>query len=725
MLKITLVGAGSVVFSKNLVCDILQYAALEEATLCLMDIHAGRLEVIGKLVRRIVAQLGVKARVETTTDLRQACTGARFVITTIQVGGYKPSTVVDFEIPARYGVQQTIADTLGVGGVFRALRSIPKLVEVARMVQEVGAPNPLLLNYTNPMAMNMWAIDKITALPSVGLCHSVQGTSRQIAGYCGLDPRKVSYTVAGINHMAFFLRFEYNGKDAYPLLFRAMEDPGAYGCDRVRFEMMRRLGYFVTESSEHQSEYVPYFIHHGEEEIAKFRIPINEYIRRCESMEGRWDLVERELLDESRPVEIGRSVEYGSTIINSIVSGEPSVIYGNVPNTGLITNLTQGCSVEVPCLVDRQGISPTWIGELPPQLAAIIHTNLNVQELTVEAARTGRRDYIYQAVMMDPHTSSVLPLDKIWAMCDDLIEAHQRDGMLGEFEPVVRNTGKPLASVARVFLSIEPEGVPFVGEEREAAFKLVAENETAECFEGEVTIAVRGADGAEVLPSPRLTVKVEAGARQEVPFSVCRGEAPFEGELSIGSPSLRTVERDLAFPKRNQHEIPVDATGERRLPFQVEWSGNRVADGTLWLTPETVELEVAVDDTDLRTDPCYFDGSAVEIALRDPAKAATPEPPLVVFPDEANPRVMIDSWFTEGRPYDGATAKVHRDASGYVLRLSVDRAKAGIASGPFLCDMIFHVNALGTAHGKIAASWQGSHALRAGAIHYALLIPTA
>jgi alpha-galactosidase len=479
MAKITLIGAGSVVFSKTLICDILQYPALSDSTICLMDIDPQRLAVAEKLTKRVIAQLGVKARVEATTDLRKACTGAKFGITAIQVGGYKPSTVVDFEIPAKYGVQQTIADTLGVGGVFRALRSIPALVNVARMLQEVGAENPLLLNYTNPMAMNMWAIDRLTGIDSVGLCHSVQGTSHQLATYCGLNIKDISYRVAGINHMAFFLKFEYKGKDAYPILFRALESPAVVAADRVRFEMMRRLGYFVTESSEHQSEYVPYFIHHGEKVIQEFGVPINEYIRRCETMTGRWEKVEQELLDESKPVEINRSVEYGSTIIHSIVSGELSVVYGNVPNHGLITNLTQGCSVEVPCLVDKQGLQPTYIGALPPQLAAICHTNLNVQELTVEAAVTGQREYIYQAVMMDPHTSTVLTLDKIWAMCDELIEAHQKDGYLGEFKPVVRNTGKPLSAVARVFLSLEPVGVPFLKEgSRKAEFKLVAENET-------------------------------------------------------------------------------------------------------------------------------------------------------------------------------------------------------------------------------------------------------
>ena len=722
MVKITLIGAGSVVFAKNLVCDILQYAALEDCTLSLMDIDAGRLAVSEKLVRRIVAQLGVKARVEATTDLRKACTGARFVITTIQVGGYKPSTVVDFEIPAKYGVRQTIADTLGVGGVFRALRSIPKLVEVARMVQEVGAADPVLLNYTNPMAMNMWAIDRLTGISSVGLCHSVQGTSRQIAGYCGLDPADISFLVAGINHMAFFLKFEYKGKDAYPYLFQALEDPAVYACDRVRFEMMRRLGYFVTESSEHQSEYVPYFIHHGEKVIREFAVPINEYIRRCEAMSGRWDDVEKQLLDESKPVHIGKSVEYGSTIIHSIVSGQPSVIYGNVPNRGLITNVTQGASVEVPCLVDKQGIQPTHIGALPPQLAAIIHTNLNVQELTVEAAITGQREYIYQAVMHDPHTATVLTLDQIWAMCDEMIEAHQRDGVLGEFKPVIRNTGRPSRSVERVFLSIRPEGAPFAGDATTAAFSLVAENRSPEPFSGAVQVVEK--NGRLAFSCADFQVNLAAGETASFPFGASlKGGANEELTLSIISDSLRTLERDSRFPARKVIDLPLN--GSEPYAFRVEWSGNVVAECALSLTDEELFLEAQVDDTDARTEMHYPDGSAVEIALKD-ARSDQPRIwPLVVLPDrDRQPRIWQKTGFSGGDDFEGACATVEHDANGYRLKVRINRAKAGIGENrPFLCDIAFHVNALGTAHGKIRHSWQESGDLRSDQSRFVLLNP--
>jgi alpha-galactosidase len=577
MKKITLIGAGSVIFAKNLICDVLQYPALSDSTICLMDIDPARLSTTATLARRVITQLGAKARIEVTTDLREACKGAKFIITTFQVGGYKPSTIVDMEIPAKYGLKQAIGDTLGVGGVFRALRSIPELVKVARMAQDVGAPDPLLLNYSNPMAMSIRGVDRLTGISSVGLCHSVQGTSQQISSYCGIDLKDVSYLVAGINHMAFFLKFEYKGKDAYPLLFRALGTPNTFAQDRVRFEMMRRLGYFVTESSEHQSEYSPYFIHHGDEMIERFGIPINENIRRAEAQIVWWDAFERELMDESKPVEISRSVEYGAAIINSVVTGTPVVIYGNVPNLGLIENLPRGCTVEVPCLVDKQGIQPTHIGDLPPQLASIIRTNVNVQELAVEAAVTQRRDYIYQAVMADPHTAATLTLDQIWAMCDEMIDVHQKNGVLGEFQPVARNTGKPLSAVSRVFLSVEPEGVPFMGGERRANFRLMAANETSRPFEGEVDLDVRG---AKLASSGPVAVKVAAGKTVFVPFILERtDEGDGELAISICSSSAEVAERDFAMPKQKQVSMPVSATGENAMPIAVNWSGNAVARG--------------------------------------------------------------------------------------------------------------------------------------------------
>ena len=722
MTKITLVGAGSVVFAKNLICDILQKPGLADSTICLMDIDPERLATIEKLARRIVAQLGVKATIEATLDLRKACTGAKFVITTIQVGGYRPSTVVDFEIPAKYGVQQTIADTLGVGGIFRALRSIPEIAKVARMVQEVGAPDPLLLNYTNPMAMIMWGVDRLTGIDAVGLCHSVQGTSQNLASYCGLDYKDVSYRVAGINHMAFFLNFETKGKDAYPFLFRALEEPATFARDRVRFEMMRRLGYFVTESSEHQSEYNPYFIHHGKEVIEKFGIPINEYIRRCESQIASWGRMEADLLDESKLVEIHKSVEYGSTIINSAVTGELSVIYGNVPNTGIITNITQGCSVEVPCVVDKQGIQPTYIGAMPPQLAAIIQSNVSAQQLAVEAAVTGQRDYIYQAVMADPHTATVLPLDKIWAMCDELIEAHQKDGFLGEFKPVLRNTGKPLAAVSRVFLTLQPQGVPFMGGSQSASFQLVAENATAQDFQGEVEIVASGAPVT--LPSGgKFQVRVAAGETVHVPFTLERQEAiDADVTLAIQSASPVTLERDFLLPKRAQCALPLTATGEERFPIEVQWSGNIVAKGGIGLTPTECVFNLWVNDTDVKINKqTLWEGSVVELGLKDPLTPQSHITNLAILPDPDGPGLLLG-----GKPYDGGSVTMQKDASGYSLEVRVDLAKAGLsAKAPFLFEVICHVSALGTAHGKTRAAWQGSASLETDQTCFAWGIPTA
>lgn len=284
MPKITLIGAGSVVFAKRLIGDILQFPALANSEICLMDIDPARLKVAKIMTQKMVEKVGTRAKVTATTSRRTAVKNANYVICTIQVGGNKPGTVIDFEIPKKYGLKQTIADTLGVGGVFRALRTIPEINAIAKDIADVGAGDCLFLNYTNPMAMNCMAVDQEVGIPHVGLCHSVQGTSQQLAKYCNLPYKDVNYLVAGINHMAFFLRFEYKGQDAYPLLFQALENPQIFVQNKVRFEMMRRLGYFVTESSEHQAEYVPYFIHHGPKMIDAFDIPIDEYIRRCESI---------------------------------------------------------------------------------------------------------------------------------------------------------------------------------------------------------------------------------------------------------------------------------------------------------------------------------------------------------------------------------------------------------------------------------------------------------
>lgn len=721
MIKIAVIGAGSVVFAKTLISDLLQFPALSDCTISLMDIDGRRLATIEQLARRMIAQLGVSARIEATLDLREACRGARFAITTVQVGGYRPSTVVDFEIPARYGLAQTIGDTLGVGGVFRALRTIPVLTEVARALEQVGAPDALLLNYTNPMAMNMWAIHRLTAFPAVGLCHSIQSSAEQISSYCGWKSEEIDYLVAGINHMAFFLRFEHRGKDAYPFLFRAAQDPAIYSCDRVRFEMMQRLGYFVTESSEHHAEYVPYFIHHGKEIVEKFRVPINEYLRRCESQIESWDRTEADLLDPSRKLDTTRSVEYGPVIINSLVSGHPSVVYGNVPNTRLIENLREGCCVEVPCLVDRLGLQPTHIGNLPPQLSALISTNINVQELTVEAAVTRRREFIYHAVMMDPHTASSLPLDKIWKMCDDLIDAHQRDGYLGSFHPVIHGTGRPLADAQRVFLSVVPLSPPPVGEVGSTEFALVAENTTDADFAGPVGLAVSNSDYS-IEPRPDFEIQVPRGQKKQWPFTLHQHRATPDGvTISIASESRITLERDFHLPRRQRLALPVSPTGQARMDLEVLWSGNQVARGQAWLQGSELVLELRVHDTHIHTVPdFYWDGSAVELGLKDSLASTTACQHILVLPGAAHAEVLVNN-----QPSPAVAARVHLGRSGYDLAIRLDCPLLGIdPARPFLWDLVFHINALGSAHGKIRQSWQGSANLITDQSHFALAIPT-
>ncbi len=465
--KIVFIGAGSTVFARALLRDIFTFPELRHATIALMDIDAERLADTEIVARRVVAQTNAGAAIESTSDRRRALAGADFVINMIQVGGYKPSTVIDIEVPKRYGLRQTIGDTLGVGGIMRALRTIPVMLEIARDMEEL-CPHALFLNYTNPMAMLTWAMNQATAIRTVGLCHSVQGTAFELAQTLDLPADEIDYLCAGINHMAFYLRFEHKGRDLYPDLKRIASDGRGPAWERVRFEMLKRLGYFVTESSEHFSEYAPWFIKSSQPElIQRYQIPLDEYPARCEeqiadwgemraalastdpaaadryelakksTLSGNWerrlastrrddparaDAVAARIVNER--LQRGHSGEYGSLIIHSEVTGIPRVVYGNVTNNGMIANLPSDCCVEVPCLVDKNGIQPTSIGVIPSQLAAMMQTNINVQRLTVEAALTGKRARIYQAAMLDPHTAAELNLDQIWSLVDDLIAAH-------------------------------------------------------------------------------------------------------------------------------------------------------------------------------------------------------------------------------------------------------------------------------------------------------------
>lgn len=429
MPKITFIGAGSTVFAKNLLGDILSFPELAASTISLHDIDPDRLRTSEIVAHKVAQALNVHPTIEATTDRRAALDGAHYVISMFQVGGYRPATVTDFEVPKRYGLRQTIADTLGIGGIMRALRTIPVFLEMARDMQEL-CPDALHLNYVNPMAMICWALDRATPIRTVGLCHSVQGTAEQLANDIKVPLEEINYVCAGINHMAFYLRFERKRpdgtvEDLYPLLHRVIEEDRVPGWNRVRYEMLRRLGYFVTESSEHFSEYVPWFIKRDRPDLIKrFNIPLDEYIARCEAQLAGWEGLREYLEASDEPLAVERTHEYGSYIIHSMETGQPRVINGNVTNHGLIDNLPQGCCVEVPCLVDKNGVQPIRIGSLPPHLAALIQTNVNVQALTVEAALTGKREHIYHAAMLDPHTAAELDLDQIWALVDDLIEAH-------------------------------------------------------------------------------------------------------------------------------------------------------------------------------------------------------------------------------------------------------------------------------------------------------------
>ena len=435
--KITFIGAGSTVFMKNIVGDVLQRPALTGAQVALMDINPTRLEESAVIAGKLIQTLGVPATVETYSDQRQALEGADFVVVCFQIGGYDPCTITDFEVPKQYGLRQTIADTLGIGGIMRGIRTVPHLWKVCEDMLAV-CPDAIMLQYVNPMAINTWAIaEKYSQIKQVGLCHSVQGTAWELARDLDIPYEEIRYRAAGINHMAFYLKFEHKlpdgtYKDLYPDLVRGYREgrfpkPSHWNprCpNKVRYEMLTRLGYFVTESSEHFAEYTPWFIKDGREDlIEKFGIPLDEYPQRCVEQIARWKS-EAERYKTANTIEVKESHEYASSIMNSVWTGEPSVIYGNVRNTGLITSLPEGCAVEVPCLVDASGIQPTHVGALPPQLTALIRTNVNVQELTVAALMTENREHIYHAAMMDPHTAAELDLDQIWRLVDDLLAAH-------------------------------------------------------------------------------------------------------------------------------------------------------------------------------------------------------------------------------------------------------------------------------------------------------------
>jgi alpha-galactosidase len=430
MPKIAFIGAGSTVFTRNLVGDILHQPALrDDTTFALMDIDAERLRASEFVTRELVRAHGAAAAIESTLDRRAALDGADYVVTSFQVGGLHPSTMVDFDVPKRFGLRQTIGDTLGVGGIMRGLRTIPVLLDVCRDMEQL-CPDALLLNYVNPMAMLCWAVAESSPIRTVGLCHSVQHTAGELADDLGLPADELEYHVAGINHVAFFLRLEHAGSDLYPALAQIVEDGRVPDGNRVRYELLRHFGYFVTESSEHFAEYVPWFIKRDRADlIERFGIPLDEYPRRSERQIAEWDDLRARLEAGAVSMGVERSAEYGADIVNACETGEPFPFNGNVRNAYdggvLIDNLPADCCVEVPCVAGPGGIVPQPVGLLPRHLAALMQTNVNVQGLTVEAALTGRRAAVHHAAMLDPHTAAELSLEEIARLVEELLAAHE------------------------------------------------------------------------------------------------------------------------------------------------------------------------------------------------------------------------------------------------------------------------------------------------------------
>lgn len=432
MTRIAFIGAGSTIFMKNIVGDVLHFPALEGATFALMDINEQRLEESALVARKLIAASGRSAQVETTFDQRRALAGADFVVTAFQIGGYEPSTVIDFDIPKQYGLRQTIGDTLGVGGIMRGLRTVPHIWRVAADMAEL-CPDATLLQYVNPMAINTWALaERYPHVKQVGLCHSVQNTVEELAHDLDLPKDEIRYRVAGVNHVAFFLDLTHQGRSLYPALREGYRNgrlpkppllmPRC--ANKVRYEVMDHLGYFCTESSEHLAEYVPWFIKDGRDDlIAAFSVPLDEYPKRCIEQMADWSEQAKTYRSAER-IDFAKSHEFAAEIMNAMVTNQPYTIYGNLPNRGQAPQLPMGAAVEVPCMVDAGGIQPTVIDDIPPQLVALMRTQINVQELVVRALVDEEIEHVYHAAVMDPHTAAELDLRQIRSLVTDLLVAH-------------------------------------------------------------------------------------------------------------------------------------------------------------------------------------------------------------------------------------------------------------------------------------------------------------
>lgn len=433
MPRITFMGAGSTIFAKSVLGDCILTPEIKDLEISLHDIDPVRLEDSKMMLENLAANAGRKIRIDASLDRKKALKGAKYVVNAIQVGGYDPCTITDFEIPKKYGLRQTIADTLGIGGIFRALRTIPVLEEFAGDMKE-ACPEALFINYSNPMAMLTGYLQTYTDIQTVGLCHSVQVCIPQLFKALDMEAliSEAKWDIAGINHQAWLLKVEDGkGNDLYPEIKRRaaefLSGNAAYDADwdRVRYELMLRFGYYITESSEHNAEYTPWFIKEKYPElIEQYKIPLDEYPRRCVKQIEDWKKMRGELVNNEM-LEHEKSREFASYIINAMENDVPYRIHGNVMNNGLIPNLPPNACVEVPCLVDRAGIHPCYVGNLPEQCAAINRTNVNVQLLTLRAAKTRRKEDLYMAAMMDPHTAAELSMDEIRRMCNEMLEAHQ------------------------------------------------------------------------------------------------------------------------------------------------------------------------------------------------------------------------------------------------------------------------------------------------------------
>jgi len=431
--KIVFVGAGSVVFTQGLLADLLAFEELKSAHIALHDIDADRLATAHAAAGRIADTLGARPVITAHGDRREALADADFVINIVQIG-MAEATRTDFEVPARHGVRQTIGDTLGIGGIFRALRTFPFLRELGRDIAEV-CPQAWLLNYTNPMAMNVQYLTQATALTRVvGLCHSVYWTMRDLADLVKVPYEEINYYAAGVNHQAWVLRFEHQGENLYPRLDELIAADEQLR-RRVRVDMYRRLGHYPTETSEHSSEYVPWYLHHTSE-VERLRLPIGEYLKIVDDNTADYERT-RAALAAGSPLTVEGTMEYAPQIIHSMVTGTPRTVYGNVPNRGLIDNLPAHGVVEVPCLVDSLGVQPTRVGSLPPQLAALNRTYLSANDLVVRAAIEDDPRHIRHAAMTDPATAAALTVEEIWRLCDDMVTAHGdrlQPGLRGRLE---------------------------------------------------------------------------------------------------------------------------------------------------------------------------------------------------------------------------------------------------------------------------------------------------